>query len=427
MHFFRIQRAVALLLLLALSACGGPSATPIQPAPTSGAEFSGVTLVLWHSLPPSAQPALGRLVGSYNQGHLGTRIVPRAMPRASFPDDLRNAAVDGTAPHLLLLPSHWLGGLADDGLLLGLDDKISPAELAKLVPASVGAARVRSQSGSSLLGLPLTFDAPVLYYNKDNVLAPPPDTASLLSIAHGLSDASAKPPLWGLAYNLSLDRTIGYLYAFGGRVFDDEGRVVLGAEGRAGAERWLQWLLTLRGDAELLAVPDGIRVDAALKSQQALMTVDRADQLLAYRALWGNELGVAPLPQLSETGEPPSVYVQSEVLAINARVNSAEQTAALDFSRYMIGADAQMQLLEAGLQPTLTDLKLDNSSPWAAPARVFREQASKGRAMPNSRPEIELVWPALGQMLRSVLQGQLSPADAVTQTDARLRASLNQQ
>ncbi|MBC8075890.1 MAG: ABC transporter substrate-binding protein, partial [Chloroflexales bacterium] len=179
-------------------------------------------------------------------------------------------------------------------------------------------------------------------------------------------------------------------------------------------------------DSQLLALADGIRVDAALKSQQALMTIDRADQLLAYRALWGNDLGVAALPQLSETGASPSVYVQSEVLSINARVNSVEQAAALDFSRYLLGADAQLQLLEAGMQPTLSDLELDDTLPWAAPARIFREQAIRGRAMPNSRAEIELVWPALGQMLRSVLQGQLSPADAVTQTDARLRASLNQ-
>jgi ABC-type glycerol-3-phosphate transport system substrate-binding protein len=426
MHFSRIQRAVALLLLLALSACGGPAANTAEPGPTAGAEFSGTTLVLWHSFSPSAQPTLGRLVGAYNQSNPGTRIVPRAMPRASLADDLRNAALDGTAPHLLILPSHWLGALADEGLLLSLDDKLSSAELAKLIPASVGAARVREADRSRLLGLPLTFDAPVLFYNKANVLAPPPDTASLLSIAHGLSDSSAKPPLWGLAYNLSLDRTIGYLYAFGGRVLDDEGRVVLGSEGRAGAERWLQWLLTLRGDAELLAIADGIRVDAALKSQQALMTVDRADQLLAYRALWGSDLGVAPLPQLSETGALPSVYVQSEVLSINAHVNAAEQAAALDFCRFLLGADAQRQLLEAGLQPTLGDLKLDDASPWAAPARAFREQAANGRAMPNSRAEIELVWPALGQMLRSVLQDQLPPADAVTQTDARLRASLNQ-
>ena len=425
MHHSRIRRAIALLLLLALWACGGP-ATATQPTPTPGAEFAGATLVLWHSLPPSAQPALGQLVGTYNQHHPGTRVVPRAMPRASFPDDLRSAALDGTAPHLLLLPSHWLGGLAESGLLLNLDGKFSAAELAKLVPASVGAARVRSQGSSQLMAVPLTFDTPVLFYNKANVLAPPPDTASLLSIAHGLSDSAAKPPLWGLAYNLSLDRTIGYLYAFGGRIFDDQGRVVLGAAGRAGTERWLQWLLGLRSDAELLALTDGIRVDAALKSQHALMTIDRADQLLAYRTLWGDDLGVAPLPQLSETGAPPSVYVQSEVLAINARVNSVEQAAALDFSRYMIAPEAQKALLEAGLQPALGDLQLDDASPWAAPARVFREQAAAGRAMPNSRAEIEIVWPALSQMLRAVLQGQLSPADAVTQTDARLRAALNQ-
>jgi maltose-binding protein MalE len=347
------------------------------------------------------------------------------MPRASLPSDMQQAALDGSGPHILLGPSHWLGTLADEQLLLSLDDRLSPAELANLIPATVGSARVRATSGSHLYGAPIFFDTPVLFYNRDNVLTPPADTASLLTIARGLTDRT-QPPIWGLAYNLSLDRTIGYLYAFGGRVIDDQGQVVLGQAGRAGTEQWLRWLLDLQHDQQLLAAADGIRVDGVLKAQQALMTVDRADQLSAYRTLWGDQLGVAPLPRLSDTGQAPTTYVQSEVLSINARARSDEQAAAIDFTRYMLSAEAQQQILEAGLQPTLLSLKLDGNQPWAAPAQAFRDQATQSAPMPNSRAEVEIVWPALAQMLRAVLQGQLQPADAVTQTDARLRTMFRQ-
>ena len=51
-----------------------------------------------------------------------------------------------------------------------------------------------------------------------NLLRAPEDTDTLISNAHGLSDPAA--PRWGLAINLSLDNTIGYLYAADGRVFD---------------------------------------------------------------------------------------------------------------------------------------------------------------------------------------------------------------
>src|SRR5262249_16017378 len=146
---------------------------------------------------------------------------------------------------------------------------------------------------TQLYGLPITFDTSVLYYNKANVFEPPVDTDTMLAFARGLTDTSTPSPIWGLAYNLSLDHTIGYLYAFDGQIFDDQGKVVLGQGGRAGTERWLHWLLDLRQDQQLLAVADGIRVDGAIKAQQAFMTVNWANQLSAYRALWGDRMGVA--------------------------------------------------------------------------------------------------------------------------------------
>jgi maltose-binding protein MalE len=416
-----------------LAACDGaapPARTPAATAPTSAG--TPVTLVLWHSWAPQEQAVLGRLVDTYNQSHPLVRVIPRSMPRATLASELQMAALDGSGPHLLLLPSHTLGRLVANQLLLNLNDRISPAQLELLLPAATGSAQVRNDAGApQLYGLPLVFDTPALYYNKDNVLTPPADTDALLTIARGLSDLTQPPLIWGLAYNMSLDNTIGYLDAFGGRVFDEQGQLVLAQEGRAGTERWLQWLLELHQDQRLLAVPDSLRVDGVLKARQALMTVDWANQLGAYRALWPTQLGVAPLPQLSATGAAPAAYVQSEVLSINARVRDGhEQQAALDFGTYLLGAEAQRELLRAGMQPTLLSLELDAGVlPGEDPAlieaaRAFRDQAARGKAMPNSPAEVETVWPALVQMQRTVLQGQLSPAEAVTQTDARLRASL---
>ena len=332
------------------------------------------------------------------------------MPRASLANDLRTAVLSGSGPHLVLLPSHWLGTLADAGVLRGVDDLFSPKELAALLPVAVHSAEVANKGVTQLYGLPITFDTPAMYYNKDNILKPPADTDQLLSAAHGLTDTSTQPPTWGLAYNLSLDTTIGYLYAFGGRIFDDQGNMVLGSSGRAGTERWLSWLLALHQDQRLLAVADGMRVDGTLKAQQALITVNWSNQYDAYRALWGDKVSVAPLPQLSATGKPAAAYVQSEVLSINARVrSSSEQEAALDFCRFMLGPEAQQSLLEAHMQPTLLSLKLDGDQPNLQAARAFRDQASHGLPMPNSSAVTTIVWPALNQMLRGVLQGQLTP------------------
>lgn len=381
-------------------------------------------LVLWHAWPPEQQSVLGNLINQYNRSHPQIRVIAQSMPRASLSGDLQTAALAGGGPHMLLLPSHTLGALSDQ--LLPLDDLASKNDLDALLPVTVAGGKVKISSETShQYGIPITFDTPVLYYNKANVLDAPADTERLLSAARGLTDISTQPQIWGLAYNLSLDTTLGYLYAFGGRIFDDSGNVVLGQAGRDGTERWLQWLLNLHQDGQMLAVTDGIRVDGALKAQQALMTINWANQYGAYRVLWGDKLGVAPLPLLSATGAAPAAYVQSEVLSINGLVQSSEeQRAALDFASYLVSEAAQGELLRAGLQPARTSLSLDGTDYEAA--RAFRSQAEQGIPMPNSTIDTTIVWPTLNQMLRAVLQQQLSPADAVSEADTRLRQSLNQ-
>ncbi|HEY3231521.1 MAG TPA: extracellular solute-binding protein, partial [Roseiflexaceae bacterium] len=254
---------------------------------------------------------------------------------------------------------------------------------------------------------------------------PPDDTAKLLETARGLSSPNAAPPLWGLALNLSLDNTIGYLYAFGGRVFDDDGKLALGAAGREGAEKWLNWLLKLNNDLQLRArVGSGIAVDREIKYGKVLMTFDWAHQIGTYRSLWGEYLGVSPLPRLSETGQTPRPYIKSDLLAINARTGLAERTAAAEFLHFMISTEAQGELLRSDIQPARRDLKLDGTEPYLAAARAFRDQAEQGIPMPNSLNRA-VVDEELRIMLERVLTKQAGATDAVTDADGRIRDKLN--
>jgi maltose-binding protein MalE len=326
----------------------------------------------------------------------------------------------------MILKNHTLGGLAQDGLLLPLDEQISPGERNRLLPTALDGAHVQTDGGSrSLYGLPLTFDTLVLYYNQANLTVPPDNTATLLRTARGLTDATTQPPVWGLAYTLSLDKTIGYLYAFGGRIFDEEGNLVLGSSGRAGVEQWLEWLLELRQDQQILAVNDGIVVDSALKSQEALMTIDWTHALPEYQTLWGDQLGVATLPVLSGPNRAPQPYVQSEVISINARVGDTdEQQAALDFVRYLLTADAQTALLAAGKQPAVRDLNLREAVFEWELARTMRAQARQGQAMPNSPLMNDIVLEELERMQLRVLRNLATPAEAVTAAEIALRQRL---
>lgn len=426
-----LRWAVCAVLLAALSGCAGA----VVPTPAAGATptaglAGGVTLVLWHGWSSGARQSLSRLVERFNRQHPDGRVILQSVPLTSFDSDLRAALNYGGGPHLILIPSTWVGSLTERDALLSLDDLIAPAETQALLPAALGGARALGSDGKQhLYGLPISFDTLAMYYDKRNVLTPPADTAALLQSARGLSAPSGVPPRWGLGLNLSIDNMIGYLYAAGGRVFGDDGGVALGETGRAGAEQWLAWLAQLQSDPQLLArAENSIQVDRELKDGHVLMTFDWAHQIALYRSLWGENLGVAPLPRLSATGQPPQPYVKSDVLAVNGRVGSGERQAALAFLRFMISADAQPELLQSDLQPARSDLKLDGpelDSQRAMAASAFRSQAQLGRPMPNlGTREREILRRELASMQRQVLRGEAAPADAVTEADRRLREQL---
>lgn len=427
----QVRRILVLgLALLSLVACSAQSASP-APTPPPVSAGSRTLLVLWHAWPRPEDRALAIAVERFNRTNPGIQVLLQSRQIASLRDDLASAVAEGGGPHMAIVPSHTLGSLAEDGALLPLDGLIAASEVDRLLPAAVGAAQVRSRDGAVLYGLPLTFDTLALYYNRANFsAAPPTDSDALLRVARGLTDTRSTPPVWGLAYNLSLDRTIGYLYAFGGRVFDETGAVVLGLDGRAGAEAWLNWLLALREDAGLLARMDGVTVDNALRTQQALMTIDWAHALSNYGALWPGNLGVAPLPRLASSNRAPQPYVQSDTLVLNARLGDGpERAAASAFARHLLSEPVQREFLRAGRQPVLLSLDLAADDPAVsaeirAAAEVFRAQARAGLPMPNSRAASDIVWPVLSDMHSSALRRLATPAQAVETADAILRARL---
>lgn len=387
-------------------------------------------LILWHAWPTADQGVLLNQIERFNRASPNVQIVAQARPSATMVSDLRTAVAEGGGPHLAILPSHVLGGLAESGLLQPIDDLLTAGERERLLPGAVGAAEVRTATGSSLYGVPITFDTLALYYNRSILLRPPDDTAEMLAIARGITDTRGEPPFWGLAYNLNLDRTIGYLYAFGGQIFDADGNLVLGLDGRAGAEAWLRWLTAMHRDDQLLAGLDGMTIDNALLNRQALMTIDWAHALPIYRSLWPDSLGVAPLPRQSETDQAPRPYIQSMVLGLNARISStADRMAAAEFIRFLIAEEAQRAFLRAGRQPALRTLDLQAPDPALDPtlreiALVFRAQAEQGQPMPNSRVAGELVWPILADMQSSAMRGLLTPEQAVSTAEALLRGRL---
>ncbi len=419
-----------LLGCLLLSVGCGRSAAPQGSSPTPSVIPQQVpqhTLILWHGWSSPDDQVLARLIAQYNQQHPNVQVIPQTMPVASLTSDLQAAAIAGGGPHIVLLHNHVIEELALDGFLLPLDQGIRPEEYQKLVSTAVKGAEVRDKAGEThLYGLPLTFDTQVLFYERNHVTEAPGDIERLVEIAHTLA-STPDGAKWGFAYTLSFDKTIGYLPAFGGKVFDEQGMLVLDGEGRIGTERWLQWVQQLHQDEALLARQDGLVVDGAIRAQHVWMTIDWSHMLPTYRDLWGDQLGVALLPKVA-AAYPAQPYVQSAIASINARVatDPATQQAALDFIRFLLRTEAQQMFLEAGKQPALQEMPLVGQSWGEQAAQVCRWQAQQGQAMPNNALVNGLVRDELERMLLMVLRGLKTPSDAITDAHLALRSRLQE-
>jgi maltose-binding protein MalE len=413
-------------------ACGTSSpSTSVPTSPGLSAPEQQTTLIFWHAWPSPDQHILAKLVDQYNQSHAGTQVVMQSMSFASLSSELQAAAIAGSGPHVVLLQNHTIGNLVQEGILLPLDQFLSPEEYAVLLSNALKGAQVKDANGiPHLYGLPLTFDTLVLYYNRLRYRDRAPKTWEDLRTSENAlaTGETTQLPAWGLAYTLSLDKTIGYFYAYGGVVFDQQGELVLGTEGRAGAEHWLEWVQAVHQEPETLAVSDSIAVNNALKSQRAWATIDWSHALPTYQTLWGEHFGIAPLPHIQSNdtlyAQP---YVQSYVVSINARVvEYQEQQAVLDFLRYLVSEKAQQTLLDAGKQPALNTLDLSGESLVMQAASVCRSQAHHGQPMPNDRVMNEIVRDELERMQLTVLRGLKTPSDAVTDADNALHERLNQ-
>lgn len=380
------------------------------------------TLIFWYAWPSPDQHILVSLIDQYNQTHPHVQILPQAMPLASLVSEIQTAAEAGSGPHLVLVHNHVIGDLAYNGSVRPLDDVINTDDLEHLLAPAVAGAYVMDNQATRLYGVPITFDTLALYYNTAACGPNPPANIERVSEQPLTMSGQENPPMWSLAYTLSLDKTVGYLYAFDGRIFDTDGNVVLGQEGRDGVRRWLEWLLDIHHQNTILAVSDDITVNSALQSQKACMTIDWSHRLSTYRAIWGANLGIAPLPSVSATGRSPQPYVQSNVMSINARVvEHYEQQAALNFMQYLISEEAQYTLFEAGKQPVLLTLDMSSPTPEHQAAHVFRVQAQHGQAMPNSQGTNDILRDELERMQLTVLRGLQTPDAAITHTDVALR------
>jgi arabinogalactan oligomer/maltooligosaccharide transport system permease protein len=365
-------------------------------------------LTVWHSYRGAEEKALVQLVEQWNEQHGGLQVRLVAVPYEAYANKITSAVPRGQGPDLFIFAHERTGDWARSGIIEPVGGMMADRLTDKFIPSTKDALRWDGE----LYGMPLAFKSVALFYNRELVDEPPKDTDTLLEIAE--RHTSNEADRYGLSYQAtSFYHHSGWLFGFGGSIFDESGIPRLDTPENA---RSLAFVRDLQDRRVMPREQTGALVAQLFNESRAAMVINGPwflgeieDQV---------DFGVAPLPLVSATGKPATPFLTVEAAFLPQ--NSSQPKAALEFARFLATGDGARTRLEVGKQLVADQTVYDDPGFDLDPTlQQFREQAEQARPMPN-RPAMRAVWEPAALALRSVLRGDLGPEASLEKAQRRL-------
>lgn len=312
--------------------------------------------------------------------------------------DFLAASLANSAPDLLLTVNDHAGPFSVAGVIQPVD---SFFDLKQYVPSIV--------MGGKTWGVPVSSgNHLMLLYNKALLKTPPKTTNELIGIGKALTKGDRYAIVWNQTEPFWM---VPWLGGFGGAVFDKDGRTpTLNTPAMVNTLQFLYDLKTKYAITPKEA--DYATADTLFKEGKAAMLINGDWSLGDYKKLLGDNLGVAPLPQVSATGLWPAPYTSGKYFMIPASDSGDTLQAVISFIQFYTSYDNQIDLVKSltrlpGLRTALAS-EVVKSDPILQGSAA---QMALGTPMP-SVVEMRAVWDAMKPEMNAVLAGTKSPADA---------------
>lgn len=382
-----------------------PSAAP--PAPAEPAE--PVEIVLWHAYRAKEKEALESVVESWNRAQSEVAIRVQAIPYDPFVDKVTITIPRGQGPDLFVFAHNMIGAWEEDGLLEPLGTRVPPDVLESFVPETVKALVYRK----NLYGLPLAFKGLVLYRNKAFLPDAPASMEELREKAKAVQ--AANPGTFGLLYEAGLlYQHAPWVHAFGGSVFDAEGKPALSTDA---------WIESLRF-ARALHADDGI-VPKGMTGFMIASAWNEGKAAACLNGPWfraeireGVDYEVSTIPPVDAAGEKkPKPFLGIEAVFVSAR--SEKKDAAVKAALHLAGAESAKVRMEVGRQPVAHAATLAEGAQGDPALAVFERQAKDSVLMP-SVPEMQLVWSTADLAIQGAVFAGRDPKEELEKAQAKV-------
>ena len=369
-------------------------------------------LVLWHGWTGAEADTLNNdVLPAWTTANPGVEVQALAVPFDQLKNKFTTDALTGGGPDLVVGPLDWVGELATAEAIAPLDEMATAEVTSAFIPAVVEALKFDGK----LYGMPESFETVALYYNTDLAPTAPATTAEVDELSAAMAEGT-----YGLAMYSDFYHPAGYLFGFGGTLFDAENKSTLDSPETVAFLNWIAGFNTKPG---LFQQNDDAGISSLFKEGKAAMVINGPWALGDYKGALADKVAVAPLPLISEAGDAaPKPFLGVKHIMMNANLEGDQAALAFEFMKFFTGPESVGPLAaKAGHLPANTSV--DVSADPAAQA--FIKQGESVTPMP-SIPEMGQVWEPAGAMITSVISGDSTAEEAATEAQEKINNAIEQ-
>jgi arabinogalactan oligomer/maltooligosaccharide transport system substrate-binding protein len=403
--------------MLVLAACTGGEITPgdesEEPAETGDASPSAaafpegdVAIELWTKEGDPQIAYVEALAEAYSAEHPNVTVEVVNKDVEVLREDLVNTALSPeAAPELVWTVADHVGPFTSAGVIQELDGLVDTS------PYEEGALSAVQVDGTTW-GIPISNGNQLMLYWNKSIIGdePPADTDELISVAQENTAGES----YGLVFNETESFWLTpWLAGFGSSVFAEDG--VTPTLDTPEMQAALQFLYDLKYTHQVMPAEADYTIASDLfTTGSAAMIVNGDWELGNYADQLGDDLGVGPLPTVSETGEDPAPYTAGSFYMVPSATEGDALTVVLDFIAWSTNTENQITMVEelrrlpanaeALTDPIVTD------DPLLAGAS---EAVQKGIPQPTN-VEMRCVFDAMNTAIRDVLGAGNSDIAGVT-------------
>lgn len=367
------------------------------------------SIIVWEQMDPQEQLLFDEHVAEFQRRHpeyAGFTIERVHYRVEDLPTQFQTAALAYGGPNLVYGPADKIGPFQIMGLLMPIEE-ICPDELARFDPAALPVLAGQTWGLPDYVGNHLTLVA-----NKalvDSVAGDTDTWVRQLEAATLDKDGDGRTDQYGLVFNLLEPFwLVPWLGGYGGWVMDDQAQPTLDTPAMVGA---LGFLADLKARKVVPRECDYPLADTIFMEGRAAYIINGPWSWEGYRKA-GIDIALAPIPMVASTGLWPTPMTSAKCYSVNRYLDPRAKECTAALLAWLTSYEVQCELarrlsvlpsdLEARRLPELTTDPVMLAS---------TDQIAKGRLMPIV-PEMRAIWDAMRPGFQSVMNGELTPAEA---------------